>query len=78
MRADSQPTGQQMMRGMNLWASVILGIGFILTGEVFSFYDFVSRYPFVIGNIGLLALTGALGQLFIYLMVGYEKYRRED
>lgn len=69
MRAEAQPTGQQMMLGMNMWASVLLGGALFISGEAFSFVDFINRYPSVISNLALLALAGAIGQLFIFLMV---------
>lgn len=69
MKAESQPTAQQMMRGLNSWACVFLGVALLVSGELFKFIEFVTRHPIVINHITLLALTGALGQLFIYLTV---------
>lgn len=69
MKAEAQPTAQQMMRGMNAWSCVFLGVALIVTRELFNFFEFVSRHPVVITHISLLALAGALGQLFIFITV---------
>jgi len=69
MKAEAQPTAQQMMRGMNAWSCIFLGVALILSGELLSFCEFVSRHPVVLTHISLLALAGALGQLFIFLTV---------
>lgn len=69
MRAESKPTGQQMMLGMNLWASCFSGAALLISGELFNFINFVGRYPSVITNMSMLAVAGAIGQLFIFLMV---------
>jgi len=69
MRASSAPSGHQMMLAMNFWSSIMLGIAMIVTGEGNSFISFCFRHPEVCGHLALLALCGALGQLFIFLMV---------
>lgn len=69
MRASSRPSAQQMMLAMNGWSTVIVGPALIITGELFEFIGFTSKYPFLIWNLVLLALTGAIGQLFIFMMV---------
>ncbi|GJQ70617.1 hypothetical protein Trydic_g23009 [Trypoxylus dichotomus] len=69
MRAETKPSGQQMMLSMNFWSSIMLAFALLVTGESFKFVDFVSRHPTVLLNMSLLALAGALGQLFIFLMV---------
>lgn len=72
IRAASSPSGQQMMLAMNKWSSLILGVALLLTGEGQEFIEFATRYPFMLGNLALLALAGAFGQLFIFLLVsGY-------
>lgn len=76
MKAETQPTAQQMMKNMNLWSSLILAGALIVTGEAFQFVDFVTRYPVVVSNVALLALAGAIGQLFIFLMVSVRKQKR--
>lgn len=69
MRAAHSPTAQHMMLAMNAWSTAILAVAVILTGELFEFIAFASRYPYVLVNLALLAITGALGQLFIFMMV---------
>ncbi|KRT83901.1 hypothetical protein AMK59_4594, partial [Oryctes borbonicus] len=69
MRAETKPSGQQMMLSMNFWSSIMLALALLITGESVKFIDFVSRHPPVLLNMSLLALAGALGQLFIFLMV---------
>lgn len=69
IRAESAPSGQQMMLSMNAWSCAFLAIALTFTGEGFSFAAFCSRHPEVLHQLGSLAIAGALGQLFILLMV---------
>ncbi|GAB0094825.1 Solute carrier family 35 member B1 homolog [Sergentomyia squamirostris] len=69
MRASSAPSAQQMMLSMNGWSSVMVGIALILSGEAVSFAQFTLKYPQLFWHLTSLALTGALGQLFIFFMV---------
>lgn len=69
MRAAHSPTAQHMMLAMNGWSTAIVAVAVILTGELFEFIAFASRFPYVLVNLALLAITGALGQLFIFIMV---------
>jgi len=69
MRAASAPSGKQMMLGMNGWSTIMVAIPLLATGEAMEFISFAGKYPHLWINLGLLALTGALGQLFIFLMV---------
>ncbi|KOB76750.1 putative solute carrier family 35 member B1 [Operophtera brumata] len=50
-------------------SSVIIAVGAVLSGDLVSFVAFASLYPQVIVYVVGLALTGALGQLFIFYMV---------
>lgn len=69
MRAETQPTGQQMMLSINLWSCVFLGLALTVTGESVTFCDFVSRHPMILLNLTLLSIASAIGQLFIYVTV---------
>lgn len=69
MRAAGKPSGQQMMLAMNGWSSIMSAVALLGTGELMDFVSFTARYPFVWVNLALLALTGAIGQLFIFMMV---------
>lgn len=72
MRSAHSPTAQHMMVAMNAWSTVILLVGVVFTGEIFDFVAFASRYPHVLVQLAMLSVTGALGQLFIFIMVsGY-------
>ena len=72
MRASSAPTGKQMMLAMNWWSSMMLLGVLVVSGEGLQFIAFVQRHPEVLTHLGGLALAGAFGQLFIFLMVsGY-------
>lgn len=69
MRAEAQPTGQQMMLSINAWSSVYLLLAMTITGEGVSFCDFCTRHPIVLVNVSLLSACAAVGQLFIYTTV---------
>lgn len=69
MRAAHSPTAQHMMLAMNGWSTVMVAVAVIITGELFEFIAFAARYPYVLSNLALLAITGAMGQLFIFIMV---------
>lgn len=69
MRSKAKPTGEQMMVNTNFWSCIYLSIALLLTGEGLEFVKFVGRHPYVLSNIALLSLAGAIGQHFIYIMV---------
>lgn len=69
MRAAHSPSAQHMMLAMNGWSTAILSVAIILTGELFDFIPFAKRYPYVLMQLASLSITGALGQLFIFIMV---------
>lgn len=69
MRAEYQSKPAHMMYYINMWSTLILGIVVLLTGEIWSFMQFVEKYPYVISNIIGFSLMSALGQVFIYLVV---------
>lgn len=69
MRAEAAPTAQHMMLDMNFWSMVFLSAALLLTGEGVQFVHFVSRHPVCLAHIGVLAIAGALGQLFIFITV---------
>ncbi len=48
---------------MNLWSCLWSTIGIIATGEFHGLFDFLQNYPYVMSNILLLSLTGAIGQV---------------
>lgn len=71
MRAASKPSAQHMMLGMNYWSTLMLGAALILTGEGKDFIAFTIKYPELVGHLASLALAGAIGQLFIFMMVSH-------
>ncbi len=52
-----------MMYSMNIWSCLWATIGILVTGEIYGLVNFVKLYPYVIYNIFLLGLTGAIGQV---------------
>lgn len=58
-----------MMFFMNLFSSVFLGTTLVLTGELVQFFNFVNAYPFVLREMVMFAVAGALGQCFIFKTV---------
>ncbi|XP_036391387.1 solute carrier family 35 member B1 [Megalops cyprinoides] len=71
MRAHYQTGPNHMMLNINLWSTLVLGLGVLWTGEVWEFLAFADRYPHIIYNILLFGLTSALGQTFIFMTVVY-------
>lgn len=69
MRAASRPSAQHMMLSMNGWSSLMLGATIILTGEGSEFLSFAMKHSELLTHLILLALAGAFGQLFIFMMV---------
>ncbi|XP_023172082.1 solute carrier family 35 member B1 homolog [Drosophila hydei] len=69
MRDASAPSGQQMMLSMNFWSTLMLGVAMLVTGEGVEFIQFALRHSEVCIHLFMIAFCGALGQLFIFLMV---------
>lgn len=71
MRAASKPSAQHMMLAMNYWSTIMLAVALILTGEGREFLAFSLKHPELFGHLASLALAGAIGQLFIFMMVSH-------
>lgn len=69
MRQHSSPSAQHMMLAMNGWSSLFVAIPLLVSGEAFNFVNFAIKYPQMLNHLVTLALAGALGQLFIFMMV---------
>lgn len=69
MRAAHSPSAQHMMVAMNAWSTGFLLVFIVLTGEIGTFVAFAKRHPYVLYQLAMLAITGALGQFFIFMMV---------
>lgn len=54
---------------MNGWSTLFLAVPLLATGEAMEFVAFATKYPQMLGHLATLALAGALGQLFIFMMV---------
>lgn len=69
MKTEHQTRSGHMMLMTNLWSTFYLIGAQLFTQEVWSFIAFVQRYPHLLPNILLFALTGALGQTLIFRTV---------
>ncbi|KAL8569821.1 hypothetical protein ACOMHN_006547 [Nucella lapillus] len=69
MRGEHRTGASSMMFNINFWSILWLAIGLVVTGEVFEFVPFVSRYPYVLGNMLLFSFCSAAGQMFIFKTV---------
>lgn len=69
MRQHSSPSAQHMMLAMNGWSTIFVAVPLLVSGEAFSFINFAIKYPQMLSHLATLALAGALGQLFIFMMV---------
>jgi len=63
------PTSYHMMLYCNLWASIILLIALVFTGEGYRAFDFCSRNPEILYQLATLSIAGAIGQNFIYFTI---------
>lgn len=71
MRAAAKPSAQHMMLAMNYWSTLMLGAALVITGEGKAFMSFALLHPELFGHLASLALAGAIGQLFIFMMVSH-------
>ncbi|XP_055548441.1 solute carrier family 35 member B1 homolog [Wyeomyia smithii] len=69
MRQHSSPSAQHMMLAMNGWSSLFVTVSLLITGEGQLFIEFATKYPQMLIHLATLSLAGALGQLFIFMMV---------
>lgn len=69
MRQHSSPSAQHMMLAMNGWSTLFLVPALLVTGEAMEFVAFATKYPQMLSHLATLALAGAMGQLFIFMMV---------
>lgn len=69
MRAATKPSALNFMFSINMYSAIFLGIGATVTGEIFGFYEFASKYPEVLFKIGSAAFVGSFGQIFIFMMI---------
>uniref|UniRef100_S4RKV0 Solute carrier family 35 member B1 n=1 Tax=Petromyzon marinus TaxID=7757 RepID=S4RKV0_PETMA len=69
MKSRHQTGSHHMMFNVNLWSSLLLGVGVLVTGEIFEFVSFTERHPAILYKILLFSITSALGQNFIFMTV---------
>ncbi|XP_026464003.1 solute carrier family 35 member B1 homolog isoform X2 [Ctenocephalides felis] len=63
------PSAEKMMVATNGWSATYISVALLLSGEGREFLSFAVRYPYIGTQLAALAVTGALGQLFIFMMV---------
>lgn len=69
MRAATKPPALNFMFSINMFSAIILFFGSIVTLDIVDFYHFAEKYPDILYKIGLAALVGSLGQIFIFMMI---------
>jgi len=69
IRAQHTSRSNQMMLQMNLWSTLYLFIGLMVTGEIVSFFLFVQKYPSILFDMVSFSFASALGQYFIFITV---------
>ena len=69
MKAEHGTKSGHMMKAMNLWSLLYLGIALVVTGELWEFLAFVSRHPGIVWQLGSVSVASALGQYFIFMCV---------
>lgn len=69
MISEHKTKSGHMMLNMNVWSIGYLAVALTITGELFSFWSFVQRFPEVLINMFIFSVCSALGQFFIFLMV---------
>jgi hypothetical protein len=60
-----------MMFYMNFLSTLFIGGSVFLTGEFTKFSAFVSEYPYVMKEMFLFSLAGAVGQVIKHHPIGY-------
>merc|ERR1719402_533440 len=69
MKAEHSTKSGHMMKAMNMWSMLFLGLALTATGEGIEFVAFVSRHPGVIWQILSFCIASAFGQFFIFMCV---------
>lgn len=64
-----KPNSGILMKNMNLYSILYTFVALVLTNEIITFIQFLSRHPSVLPNILIFSLASALGQFFIFIMV---------
>ncbi|CAD6187911.1 unnamed protein product [Caenorhabditis auriculariae] len=64
-----------MMLFMNLYSTVYLAAGLVVTGELFSFFGFMQRHPHIFWDLSFLAASSCGGQMANARFLTYSFYR---
>ena len=64
-----KPSPSQMMFFINAWSMLLIGVLLLFNGELLPSLAFLGRHPATLLPLVGLALSMAIGQLFIYLLV---------
>lgn len=69
LRSFAKPTALNFMHYLALWSIGIQIIGVVAFGEGPKFFDFIQRHPDIIKYFAAILCVGAIGQIFISLML---------
>jgi UDP-galactose transporter B1 len=69
MKAEHSTKSGHMMKAMNKWSVLYLGVGLIGSGELWDFIAFVGRHPSIVWQLASVSIASALGQYFIFMCV---------
>ncbi|CAM9346715.1 unnamed protein product, partial [Heterosigma akashiwo] len=69
LKKQAKPTVHELMFFTNMWAVVILAIGCLGTGQLFSGVTYILANPGIWSPIAVFSATSALGQNFIFFTV---------
>ena len=69
MKAEYNTKSVQMMKAMNKWSIIYLGIGLVCSGELWNFVAFVERHPSILWQLACVSIASALGQYFVFMCI---------
>ena len=69
MKAEYNTKSVHMMKAMNKWSIIYLGIGLVWSGELWNFVTFVERHPTISWQLACVSVASALGQYFVFMCV---------
>lgn len=69
MKAEHSTRSGHMMKAMNLWSMLFLGVALVVTGEGVEFIGFLSRHHGLIWQLASFCVASAFGQYFIFMCV---------
>jgi solute carrier family 35 (UDP-galactose transporter), member B1 len=58
-----------MMSSINGWSTLLIAIPIVILNEEVEFFNFATEFPRVLLDMGGLAISGTMGQIFIFTMV---------